>query len=367
MARMASPLASARSALRRSFAAGVLAAWAGAASACLVCVELPEDTLTDRVWAAEAIALARPDPDNPFVYAPVKVLAGASDDPIPFLVDSSSRRRFAADPALAALVLRAPGGDWQLAGQGGPEIGRFVSEALAQETAWSDEADDPDRAAAFRALHAHDNAMLRKLALTEMARMPYAQVRQTEVALPVGWLADRLVDPAWYGWQPVLVTLLGLHPDPAARDLVRARALTVRPEDRAPWLVALIEADGAAGIARMLGDSRDDAAARAAVRALVTHADPGNERAPALAAALVRLASDHPGLTAAAVPGLAALGDFSLAPRVADLLASGAVTDPAEAFALKSYLAQARAGQAPRNAAMVAAPSRFGPADGSLQ
>lgn len=364
MGRMIAPPPQGSTALRRSLAAGVLALWAAPASACLVCVELPEDTLTDRIWAAEAIALVRPDPDNAFAYAPVKLLAGASGDPVPFLVDSASRRRFAADPALVALVLRAPGGEWELAGQGGPEIGRFVSEAMAQETAWSDEADDPDRAAAFRALHAQDHALLRKLALNEMARMPYAQVRQTEVALAVDWLSDRLVDPGWYGWQPVLVKLLGLHPDPAARDILRARALTIRPEDRAPWLVALIEADGEAGIARMLGDSQDGAAARAAIRALVTHAGATPEHAPAVAAALVRLASDHPGLAAEAVPGLAALGDFSLAPRVADLLASGAVADPAEAFALKLYLAQARAGQAAPRAAAAAAASRFfGPPD----
>ena len=66
--------------------------------ACLVCITLPERTIADRVIEAETVVLAREDPARPFSYAPVEPLKGdVSADPIPFLVDSTMRRRLAAD------------------------------------------------------------------------------------------------------------------------------------------------------------------------------------------------------------------------------------------------------------------------------
>ncbi|MEE4120298.1 MAG: hypothetical protein V2I65_14935 [Paracoccaceae bacterium] len=343
-----------------------LMATGGAAVACAVCIALPEDTLTDRVWAAGLVALARPDPANPFAYRLDATLAGGAATPVDLLVNSAERHRMAVDPNRVALLLHGPEG-WRIGGHGGPDLALLARRMLDRESAWSDAADDPDRVAAFAALHAHPDPGIRRLALSELARAPYARLRGIEVGLEVDWIAARLDEAAWYPWRPVLVQLLGLHADPAAHALVRFHALEVDAGARAPWLMALVEIDGAAGINRILATRPEGDAARAAAGALAAHAAPGHDLAPELAAALRALASQDPGLAAEAAPGLAALGDFSLAPSVADLLASGAVADPAEAFALKAYLAQARARQAPRDAAMATAPSRFGPPDGSLQ
>jgi hypothetical protein len=106
--------------------------------------------------------------------------------------------------------------------------------------------------------------------------------------------------------------------------------------------MALIEIDGEVGIERILSLASGDDEARAAARAFVAHADPSHEFAPAITKALRALAAGGPELAAEAVAGLRALDDWSLAPDVATLLAGGHVADPAAAFALKSYLAEAR-------------------------
>lgn len=330
---------------RRLCPALALALAAGPAPACVVCIDLPEETLTDRVWAAQTVALARNHPADPYAYQIIETLAGGPAAPVPFLVNTAERRRMADDPDRVALLLRGEDG-WSLGGHGGADFAALARRVQAREAEWSDAADDPDRIRAFAGLHASADPVIRRLALSELARAPYARLRGIDVALSPEWLAARMGETAWYGWRPILVKLLGLHADPAAHDVVLARALDVPPADRVPWLVALIEVDGEEAIDRILAHRSGVPEARAAARALVMHADPSHALAPALAAALRRLALADPQIAAEAVPGLRALGDMSLAPAVASLLAEGRVGDGAGAFALKSYLAAARRSRA---------------------
>jgi hypothetical protein len=68
------------------------------AAACSICIDLPDETLTDRVWAAETVALARSDPAKPFAYRITETLAGRTEATVTFLVHSIERRRMATDP-----------------------------------------------------------------------------------------------------------------------------------------------------------------------------------------------------------------------------------------------------------------------------
>jgi hypothetical protein len=317
---------------------------AGAVSsavACSVCIDLPADTLVDRVWAADTIALGRSDPANPFTYQIVETLVGGTDEPVGFLVNSIERRRMASDPGHVTLLLHGPDG-WRIDGHGGAELVAIARRTLAHEATWTDEANDPDRIAAFAELQAHPDPTIRRLALAELARAPYGLLRGIEVTLDPDWLAARTTDATWYAWRPVLVQLLGLHADPTAHVLVRTNALSVPPQTSVPWLIALIEIDGAAGIDRILAENPKGEAARAAAVALVAHADPSHELAPAVGMALRRLASADPVIAAECIPGLRALGETSLAPDIEQMLTDGRVADPRVAFALRSYLAAAR-------------------------
>lgn len=315
---------------------------AGPALACTVCIALPEDTLTDRVWAADTVVLARPDPATPFVYRVEQTLSGSAAPAVDLLIDSVERQRMAVDPHRVALLLHGPDG-WQIGGHGGPELAHLARRVRDHAADWSDAVNDPDRVAAFAALHAHPDPVIRRVALSELARAPYASLRGIAVGLEVDWLAARLDETAWYPWHPILVQLLGLHADPAAHALVRSRAFDVAADMRAPWLMALVEIDGKAGIDRILATRPQGDAAIAATRALVAHADPDHDLAPDLAAALRTLGAGDPAVAAEAVAGLRALGDWSFGPEVAGLLAGEHVAEPGAAFALRIYLLTAQA------------------------
>jgi len=63
----------------------------------------------------------------------------------------------ASDPNRVGLFLLVPRG-WSLAGHGGADFAAAIGDLLANRAQWSDEALDPDRSAAFAALHAHPDA-----------------------------------------------------------------------------------------------------------------------------------------------------------------------------------------------------------------
>lgn len=322
---------------------------ASVASACMVCVDLPDETLTDQLWAADVIVFARPSSQNPFNYEVTSTLRGTLEAPIPFLVNTAARRQFAKRSDTAALVLRMPDGTWDLRGLGGPDFSQFVHDALDNEVAWTDEANDPDRAEAFRALHAHTSPNLRRLALTELSHFPYRELKAMQVGLTTDWMARRLFDASWFGWQPVLVHLLGLHSEPLAHDLVRRHAMQIRVEDRVPWLVALVEIDGATGVDKVVAQARSegptDEVARAAIRALAIHVDATPDLVEAILPALRLLMSDDPDLAAEAAGAFLRVEDFSMAPDISRILDKDRVDSPASYFVLTNYVAQARAAQ----------------------
>ena len=68
--------------------------------------------MADRLVEAEIVALAREDPARPFTYAPVALLRGGDPPPIPFLVDSATRRRLAAAAEDAVLMAHEPESGW---------------------------------------------------------------------------------------------------------------------------------------------------------------------------------------------------------------------------------------------------------------
>jgi len=104
---------------------------AGPAAACLACITLPEKTITDRLLEADVVALAREDPARPFSYAPVVLLRGDTLRPIPFLVDSTTRRRLAAEPGDAVLMAHAPEDGWTQLAYAGPQVRQMAEEVLA--------------------------------------------------------------------------------------------------------------------------------------------------------------------------------------------------------------------------------------------
>jgi hypothetical protein len=245
----------------------------------------------------------------------------------------------AIDPDRVALFLLEPRG-WSMSGHGGADFAALIGDVLAHEAQWTDAWPDRDRIAYFAAMHAHPDPLIRRTALSELSRVPYSQLRDVEIALEPHWIAARLSDASWFGWWPILAHITGLHSDPDMHKIVRARAIGASAATRGPWLVALIEVDGAKAVAGILSRVETDEDALEAARAFVAHANPGSEIAPDIAAALRQLAERGPLLAAEATVGLHALGDGSLVPLVRDYLTKGQISDASAEYSLRLYLAQ---------------------------
>ncbi len=62
--------------LKGSAALAALLSLAAPAVACFACIQMPAESLAEKVSAAEVVALLRPSPDDPFRFEPVGFLKG---------------------------------------------------------------------------------------------------------------------------------------------------------------------------------------------------------------------------------------------------------------------------------------------------
>jgi hypothetical protein len=329
---------------------------AGPAHACLVCIPMPERTLADHVVEAAAVALARNDPDDPFRYAVTEYLKGdAAGAPgeIPFLVDSTTRGRMAADAGVFAIVSRElPESEWVLHATGGARMVSVVREIAARAEDWLGHAGTEDRFAYFAELHDSPEPGVRSLALAEISGARYGLIRTLAPRLSRAEVIRVLRDPTMFEWAPIHILLLGLSDDPADRAFVRsafeAAGRSTAATTLGAWTTAYLEVDGTAALARVRATYIDDPARPEAqmleiVRALSTFSAVAE---PALREEVVEhlglLATARPGIAAEAAGELSLAGDWSLAPLFEDLLATGAISAPEDEFAVTLHLSFAR-------------------------
>lgn len=147
-----------------------------------------------------------------------------------------------------------------------------------------------------------------ELGLGEIARVPYALLRQLTPRLGRREVAARLADLCWAELAPVHILILGLPDDPADRAFVRRGVQHVLSDARRSnpiaWATAWIEADGIDAINAIeptcLTDPRAPAELRKALRlALLNFATVQNGALRSRALDFLRAAtSRHPDLAA---------------------------------------------------------------------
>jgi hypothetical protein len=334
----------------------------GSAAACPICVERPEATLAERLLDARTAVIAREDPAQPFRFAPVETLKGAPRDAaIPFLLDSATRRRLAARPGDGLLFVH-DGQEWRRAAYLDPAMRRTVDAILDRGPGWA--ADETARFAFFAGLLHDEHPNLRRLAIDELSRARYGLIRA--MARPVDPDAARraLADRTELPWAGFHIVMLGLGGRPADRALILGRiAMAARlggARNLDAWATALIEIDGAEGVARLAAEwftapSRPDEL-RAIIAALAVHGREGDPALrPAILSALRGLPARHPDVAGSVAAALGRIGDFSQADAIERVLLDaarrhGAELDAAELMAAALYVNTARqaAGPAPK-------------------
>ncbi|WP_170327662.1 hypothetical protein [Ruegeria arenilitoris] len=262
------------------------------AEACAVCIEMPETSLADHLLSADAIVLAGPGPDNPFMFVPKEILKGTAQDiarlpEIPFLIDSTTRAAFRADPQKAVLLTygatdkdaagRSVSRKWRRIFMLTPERTRFLQVLNSAEETWQlGDIRSADRIAFFAAYISHQDRVLRDTALIEIDRAPYDLVRSLRIKVPTEQMLQEFRDINRIGFVPVSIRLLGLQTDDTeAVSIVRSRyrhALSTGSSYLYEWALAGIEVDGSNAVAAIDGvlgtGNRKMEDRRALVRAL---------------------------------------------------------------------------------------------------
>jgi hypothetical protein len=337
--------------------AAAIVIWAlglsGPVQACLACIAMPDESLADKAAQADAVALLRPDPDDPFRFAVVGWVKGEPvTDPVPFLVSRARAAEMADAPEDVIVATWTDGAGWAMHDLGSPALPAVLADVLSRDLA------SPEARSAFFAplVGSHDPAVAR-MAMVELATLPYAVLRNSGARMDRAFVARAVADPLWSEWAPVAILLLGLSDDPADLAFVR-RAATLaaqggRTVNLGAWLTALIETDAelAMDLIRQ-GYLQDSARTGAELQqvglALASHAGRNDATGNAILALAGELAVRHPAVAATLAQTMTERGDWSLAASAAQWLESGVVTSPGDAFVLTSYvLAASQAELAP--------------------
>jgi hypothetical protein len=324
---------------------------AGPARACLACIAMPAESLGDKAMAAEVVALLRPDPADPFRFVPITFLKGDGADlpPVPFLVNRNHAAALGADADAAVMATYSASHGWAIHDIGGAALGQTIAGLLSRDLSTAEARRD-----AFGPLLSAEDTAIKRMAMIELATLPYPVLRQTTARLDRTEVARMANDPTWMEWAPVAIILLGLSEAADDRAFIRRAANIAARSGHtlhlAAWLTALIEGDGPAAIdwiATTYIDrpDRNDGELRQVGLALASHAARDDTTGAAIREAMGRLAAARPPVAAALAQTMTDRQDWSLAPEAARWLDEGRVTSPADAFLLTSYVLAAEAAQ----------------------
>jgi len=227
------------------------------ALACQICIPFPKKSTADYLIEAEAVVLAREDPDRPFHYAPVATLKGdPGDEKIDLFLDSSTRRVLATYPRHSIVLARLTDGEkksWRRIGTADQDLSPIVKDILAATTVWRKE--PKQRIAFFAKLLGHDNSQVRALAHLEIAKAPYNEIRNCSGLLSREEIRAFLDNFQYADWHPLYILLLAQSDDPADRKLIRdsfeSAARFGSSLRTAAWATAFIETEEEKAIAEI--------------------------------------------------------------------------------------------------------------------
>ena len=343
------------------------------AEACMVCIPLPETTLADALVDADAVVLARENPDKPYSFIAVDVLKGEISDPaIDVFLNSQTRRRLGMEPDRAVVLILGrtearPGStrssepsiqdevassSWRSAGYATVAYESIVREILANAPRWRGQPGARRRALFFMPYLAHEERPIQELAYLEVGMSSYDTIRMADSYVSADQIQAFLGDRLYFEWRALFILLLGFDATPPEQAAIRAQMETnARLNSTAnlsAWAAALIEVDGEQGLewleANYLGNAgRDPGAVTEVLKAMSVH---GNRELPLLRPRIVEgygvLIGAHPSLAGWTARDLTAWRSWRFAGELEDLRQSQVSLDRASEYAIDSYLRRAR-------------------------
>jgi len=312
----------------------------------------PQPTLVDRLLGSDEIVLARSAPNNPFRFEAYEALEGSlGSSEIPFLVDSSTRRRFAKDSDAAVLFARDGAyGPWERLAFVDSAMAPVLSHVMERLPAW-EVGDDIERFTYFASLVGHSDDRIHLLALRELDQADYSILRYLDLTVDSRRLLPRLNELNESEFKAIRILLLGLSDDIQLRDrLEKGVENSVRSEGvylgaYATALIELVGPDAVTNIAAsyLTNPELSLFARELLIEAIALHG--GSEDKDIDAAILQALNSTlwiEPGLAGAAARQFGSRGNWSLQAVLQTLLEEGSILELADKQVASQYLTFAR-------------------------
>lgn len=277
-----------------------LAPWASA-WACAICAPASaEQTLTQRLFKSEAVAIARTLP-RPGEFELVASVRGGSGKETR-LAGVAVAPGLAPPPVASTVVLAYTGGSWNVLGAMPAERAPWLDKLIAlrrpaDASPTAADANWPARFAFFLPDLEHPVALVAQAAYDELSSAPYGAMRAASSAFRAQALAAWLEQSNLEARHPLYALMLGFVAQEAQVQAFQQRLL--KESARIPlstasaWMAAVIEARGNAGMdwvqAHYLHNrQRTDAEVQAALLAVRVHAGASGRLSKEAAIALAR-------------------------------------------------------------------------------
>lgn len=324
------------------------------ALACSFHIALPELSIGDRIIDASHIVLARENRDRPFTFEPVISLKGdAADLEIPLLVDSTTRRRLKLNPGDSVLISRSSmDGEWNRLAYIREQDRVIFEEMVAASDSWQKQQDALSRFRFFTALHDHSQSSIRKIALTELDKIPYNYLRTMQVRLPAEEINAKLLDRYEMPWVPIRILMMGILGNDESRVIIENAIGYIEKSgferNLGAWATAYIEVAGQDAIDRLSQKYllNQDATANSVELVLTAFAVHGTVDNPKLKSAidsnLERSLAANPELAVQIARIFGAQQDYSQFTLLLKSMKSGALRTPHGLLIVASYLSLAQ-------------------------
>jgi hypothetical protein len=314
----------------------------------------PTKTLVDWMLYSDVVALARPDPENGFKYRVVKLYRGQdADGDIPFLVDSTFRHRLANNPEDGVILAKDGVGRWVIIGYADRDHRSLINVIVKKALDWREDAYHPDRFETFADYQDHPNVGLRRLALQEIDRVPYAMLSDMEVRFSDREILKSLGSWSEFAYRPINFLLLGQTGTPAARTLVQRQIESMANLDASESLgaatTAYIELEGAGAVrnlARLFFSDPTQPLGKleSVVEAMAIHSGLGSQDLKtAIQEALLEFVAQRPNAAALIARQFSARHDWSIGLQLEKSLDLPGSLNPSSRLLVGVYVAQSRA------------------------
>ncbi len=327
------------------------------AIACSFHVNLPDLSVGDRIIQASHIVLAREDQDKPFTFDPVISLKGDAENlEIPLLVDSVTRKRLAANSGDFVLISKSAVDDeWRRLAYVRNQDRELFEDMVTAARNWVESQDASSRFDFFATLHDHPQATLRKIALTELDKIPYQHLRTMPVRLSAADINSKLNSRYEIPWVPIRILMLGILGDEASRAIIRKAIAYIEnsgfQNNLGAWATAYIEVDGAEAVDQLtqkflLNGATKPKSVEELLTAFSLHGSADNpELKLAIDAGLEQMVAASPQMAVSIARIFGAQQDYSKSDLLLKTMNSGALRTPSELLVVASYLSLAQKSQ----------------------